>query len=174
MIEQPSSLPRETGPDWMAYPSAFPWFALRVRSNFERKTALHLRSRGFEEFTPSYKSERLWSDRRKDIDHLLFPGYVFCRFNPNDRLPVLSVPGVVGLAGFGKIPAPVPDHEMDRIRTMVQSGVLMKPWPFLEVGQTVLIERGPLAGIEGILDEVKVQCRLIVSIHLLQRSVSAE
>jgi|SRR5580658_2064569 transcriptional antiterminator NusG len=174
MIQQPGGQPLETSPDWMAYPDAFPWFALRVRSNFERKTSLHLRSRGFQEFTPSYKSERTWSDRKKEIEHILFPGYVFCRFNPNDRLPVLSVPGVVGLVGPGKVPAPIPDHEVESIRAMVQTGVLIKPWPFLEVGQTVLIERGPLAGIEGILDEVKGQCRLIVSIHLLQRSVSAE
>ncbi len=78
------------------------------------------------------------------------------------------------MVGYGKAPTPVPDLEIQRIRTIVQSGLLIKPWPFLEVGQRVLIEHGPLAGIEGILDELKGQCRLIVSIHLLQRSVSAE
>lgn len=151
-----------------------PWFAVRVRSNFERTAQLHLRERGFAEFAPSYKVERVWSDRKKDIDQFLFPGYVFCRVNPQDRLPVLTVPGVVGMVGLGKVPTPIPDDEMDRIHRMVQSGLPLSPWPFLRVGQSVLIERGPLAGLEGILDEMKGRYRLVVSISLLQRAVSAE
>jgi transcriptional antiterminator NusG len=152
----------------------YPWFAVRVRSNHERIAAAHLRERGYEEFSPSWKTERRWSDRTKEMDQFLFPGYVFCRLNPSDRLPVLTAPGVVDLLGFGKIPAPVPDHEIEAIRRMVQSGLLVMPWPFLELGHRVLIERGPLAGVEGILDEVKGKCRLVVSVQLLQRSVSAE
>ncbi|HLG99543.1 MAG TPA: UpxY family transcription antiterminator [Bryobacteraceae bacterium] len=153
---------------------AHPWFAVRVKSNCEKVAELHLADRGYERFAPSYKVERQWSDRKKTIDQFLFPGYVFCRLDPHDRLPVLSVPGVVGLVGFGRIPAPIPDEEIERIQRMVQSGLLVKPWPFLEVGQTVLIERGPLAGMEGILADEKGQCRLVVSVNLLQRSVAAE
>lgn len=150
------------------------WFALRVRSNQERTAALHLRSRGYEEFSPSYKVENEWSDRRKTVDQLLFPGYVFCRLDPQDRLPVLTVPGVVGLVGFGRGPSPIPDYELERVRTMVQSGLLVTPWPYLEAGQTVVLERGPLTGVEGIIEKVKGGLRLVVSISLLQRSVSTE
>jgi transcription antitermination factor NusG len=150
------------------------WFAVRVRSNFERIALSHLRERGFEEFTPSYQAERHWSDRKKKIDQFLFPGYVFCRFNPQNRLPVLTTPGVVDLVGCGKVPVPIPEEEIERVRKMVQSGLLVSPWPYLELGQTVLIERGPLTGMEGILEEVKGKCRLVVSINLLKRSISAE
>ena len=153
---------------------AYPWFAVRVRSNHERVTQAHLRGRGYEEFTPTYRSERRWSDRTRKIDQALFPGYVFCRFDPEDRLPILTVPGVVGLVSFGKVPAPIPVGESERIRRMVQSGLSISPWPFLDVGQPVSIERGPLAGVEGVLAEVKGKGRLIVSINLLRRSVSAE
>jgi transcriptional antiterminator NusG len=155
-------------------PASHAWFAVRVRSNHERISAVHLEERGYEEFTPSYKIERRWSDRKKEIEQLLFPGYVFCRLDPQDRLPVLTAPGVVGLVGCGRVPTAIPDQEIERIRTMVQSGLLVTPWPFLELGQTVLIEHGPLAGVEGILEEVKGKCRLIVSINLLRRSVGAE
>ncbi len=81
-----------------------PWFALRVRSNYERVTVTHLRERGYEQFAPSYKIEKRWSDRTKQIDQFLFPGYLFCRFDPNDRLPILTAPGVVDVVGFGKTP----------------------------------------------------------------------
>lgn len=151
-----------------------PWFALRVRSNHERVAALHLKDRGFEEFSPTFKTERQWSDRKKQIDQFLFPGYVFCRLNPEDRLPVLTIPGAVGLVGFGKGPVSIPENEIESVRKMVGAGLLVGPWPFLAAGQTVVIDRGPLQGVEGIIQEVKKSFRLVVSVHLLQRSVSAE
>ena len=151
-----------------------PWFALRVRSNYERITVTHLRERGYEEFAPSYKVERRWSDRTKQIDRFLFPGYIFCRFDPNERLPILTAPGVVDVVGFGKTPEPIPHTEIQRVRTMVDSGLMVTPYPYVQVGQAVLIERGPLTGVEGILVEVKGKVRLVVSVNLLQRSVSAE
>jgi len=151
-----------------------PWFALRVLSNRERVVHLHLRARGFDDYTPCYKQDRQWFDRVKSTEIPLFPGYVFCRLNPHDRLPVLSVPGVVGLVGFGRIPSPIPEHEMERVRRLVDSGFLVTPCPFLQVGDLVLIERGPLAGLEGILLRAKGQFRIVVSITLLQRSISAE
>jgi transcription antitermination factor NusG len=135
--------------------SACSWFAVRVRSNCERVSATHLRERGYDQFAPSYRSERRWSDRIKEIEQYLFPGYIFCRFDPADRLRVLTAPGVVDLVGFGKTPERIPDEEIERVRRMVESGLLVSPHPFLNVGQTVLIERGPLTGMEGILVEVK-------------------
>ena len=151
-----------------------PWFAVRVRSNYERVTAIHLRERGYEEFVPRFQVERRWTDRRKRVDQFLFPGYVFCRINVEQRLPVLTTPGVVGLVGFGKTPTPIPEKEIQGIRTMLQAGLPVTPWPFLQVGQHVVIERGPLEGVEGILEQVKGKFRLVVSICLLQRSISAE
>lgn len=151
-----------------------PWFAVRVRSNRERIVGLHLKERGYEEYSPTYSVEQQWSDRKKIIDRFLFPGYVFCRLDPSLRLPVLTVPGVVGLVGVGKTPMPIPTHEMERVRSLVQSGLLVTPWPYLKLGDLVLIERGPLAGLEGILQRVKGKYRIVVSINLLQRSVSAE
>jgi transcriptional antiterminator NusG len=150
------------------------WYALRVRSNQERIAAVHLNQRGYEQFAPSVKSERRWSDRKKEIDQYLFPGYVFCRFDPQDRRAVITAPGVVDLVGFGRSPEPIPNQEIERVRRMVESGLLVQPYPFLNVGQTVLIERGPLVGLEGVLVEVKGKLRLVVSVNLLQRSVSAE
>jgi transcription antitermination factor NusG len=151
-----------------------PWFALRLRSNYERIAAVHLRERGYEPFAPSYRVERRWSDRTKKIDQFLFPGYIFCRFDPNDRLPVLTVPGIVDVVGFGKSPQHIPDDEIERVRRMVESGLPVAPYPYMQVGQAVLIEQGPLAGVEGVLVQVKGKTRLVVSVNLLQRSVSAE
>ena len=136
--------------------------------------AEQLRLRNFEEFAPTFKSNRQWTDRKKVIEQFLFPGYVFCRLNPEKASPVLMIRGVANLVGFGEGPVPIDDIEIERVRRMVNSGLLITPWPNLAIGQRVIIERGPLAGIEGVLESLKGVCRIVVSIDLLKRSVSAE
>ena len=148
------------------------WFAVRVKSRAEKAVAMMARNKGFEEFLPLYASRNRWSDRTKSVEMPLFPGYVFCRLNPERRLPVLTIPGVLHFVGIGKTPFPVADAEVAAIRRAVACGLSAEPWPFLEVGQRVRLERGPLAGIEGILLEACKEQRLIVSVTLLQRSVA--
>ncbi|MDQ2899809.1 MAG: NusG-like protein [Acidobacteriota bacterium] len=162
------------GSEHSSQPGLFPWFALRIRSRFEKTSATILRSKGFEEFSPSYRSKRTWSDRVKELDLPLFPGYMFCRFNPLDRFPILSTPGVVAIVGIGKIPRPVEDHEIEQVQAILESGIPAQPWPFLEIGQKVRISEGSLTGLEGFLVNFKNSFRLVVSVTLLQRSVAVE
>jgi transcription antitermination factor NusG len=150
------------------------WYAVRVRSRFEFVTAEALRERGYEEFLPAYRSKRYWSDRVKEIDMPLFPGYVFCRFDAADPYRVLNSPGVVHIVSAGKRPLPVEENEVVHIQAICRSGLPVQPWPFLRVGRRIRLERGPLAGLEGIVLEMKAACRIVASLTILQRSVAAE
>ena len=151
-----------------------PWFAIRVKSNFEKTASQILHQKGYTQFLPTYRTRNRWSDRIKTVERPLFPGYLFCRFDQQDRLPILVTPGVVNVVGIGKTPMPIPEVEIEAVQAMVRSGLLTTPWPFVSVGQKLVIERGPLSGVEGILQEVKNRYRFIVSVNLLQRSVAAE
>ena len=151
-----------------------PWFALQVKSRYENSVATHLAGKGYEWFLPLLKSRRRWSDRIKEIEQPLFPGYVFCRFDPLARLSILITPGVIRIVGIGKAPVPIEETEITNIQTIVKLGLPSQPWPFLHVGTTVRIECGPLAGLEGILLELKGRHRLVLSVTLLQRSVAVE
>jgi len=154
--------------------SPFPWFAVRVKSNCERTVATLLEQRGYQRFLPTCKVRTHWSDRIKSADRILFPGYVFCSFNPSCRLPILSTPGVLHVVGVGKEPAAVPEGEMRALWTTLQSSAAVGPWPYLQSGDWVVVERGALAGVEGIVTHFKGGYRLVVSITLLQRSIAAE
>jgi transcription antitermination factor NusG len=153
---------------------ATPWHAIRVRSRFEYTTSTLLHDKGFEQFLPVYRSRRRWSDRVKEVDMPLFPGYVFCRFDASAPLRVLNTPGVVHIVSAGRTPIPVDESEISALQDMCCSGLPLQPWPYLEVGRSVCVERGPLAGTEGVVIEMKGQFRLVVSISMLQRSVAAE
>ncbi len=150
----------------------FPWYVLRVRPHFERVVSLSLRQKGYEEFVPWYRVRRRWSDRVKEVDFPLFPGYVFCRFDPLDRLPILQTPGVVGIVSFGREPAPVDECEMQAIMRVVNAQRRVEPWPFLRIGQRVRLVGGSLDGLEGYLVEIKKDRRLVVCVTLLQRAVA--
>ncbi len=152
-----------------------PWFALQVKPRREKVIATILRNKGFEQFLPLYVSRRAWSDRIAKVEVPLFPGYVFCRFDPErPRLPIVTTPGVMDVVGIGGRPAPIAEQEIEVIQTIVSSGRAALPWPYLEVGKRVRIERGALAGVEGVLVETKKQHRVVVSVSLLQRSVAVE
>ena len=156
-------------------PDQLPWYALRIQSRLASLASTTLRGKGYEEFSPLYRSRRRWSDRTKELELPLFPGYLFLRFDVSDRLvPILTTPGVIGIVGIGKTPAPVDLDEIEAIRVILRSGLAAQPWPSLRVGSKVYIERGPLAGLEGIITNTDKVYRLIVSVSLLQRSVAVE
>jgi transcription antitermination factor NusG len=150
------------------------WFALYVRSHFEKATEQCLRGKGYQAFSPFYQTRRRRSDRTKVLELPLFPGYVFCCFDAHKRLPILTTPGVVNVVGAGNVPEPILLSEILSLRTVAESGQPVQPWPFLRQGQRVRIEAGPLAGAEGALVSVKDQLKLVLSITLLQRSMAVE
>jgi transcription antitermination factor NusG len=157
-----------------ATPKPLPWYGVRVRSRHEQVASIVLRSKGYEPFAPSYKVRRRWSDRIKETEAPLFSGYLFCRLDCGNRLPVLTATGVVGIVGIGKTPAPIEEREIEAIRTVIKSGLPARPWPFVHQGDRVRVEYGPLRGVEGIVTSVEDQQRLVVSVSLLQRSIAVE
>ena len=150
------------------------WYALQVRSRKESYVASHVLGQGFECLLPTYKSVRQWSDRKKELEQPLFPGYLFCRFDFHYRRPLITIPGVLQILGNGRIGIPVSDDEINALRLAVTSGIAKQPWPYLEVGQRVRVNYGMLSGLEGILVNVKGNHRVVLSVTLLQRSVAME
>jgi transcription antitermination factor NusG len=133
-----------------------------------------LEGQGLECFLPKYKSIRQWSDRKKEVEQPLFPGYIFCRFAYADRRAAVMTPGVLGVVGCGKTPTPVDNKEIEAIQLAVSSDIPRQPWPFLELGERVRIRTGKLAGLEGILVQFKGNHRIVLSVTLLQRAVALE
>jgi len=151
------------------------WYALKVVTRLARNASIMLTEKGYETFLPSYSSTRQWSDRSKRIELPLFPGYLFCRFDVMERLlPILTTPGVLSILGAGRTPIAIPNSEVEAIKTVVRSGRDVQPCPEFPAGSIVLIEKGPLAGLKGVALEVGNGCRIVVSVPLLQRYVSAE
>ena len=136
--------------------------------------AAHLEGQGYECLLPLYKSSRKWSDRVKEVEQPLFPGYLFCRFDFQNRRPLIVTPGVLQIVGIGKTPTPIADAEIAAVQLAQASGLPTQPWPYIEVGERVRVNYGTLNGLEGILINFKGNHRVVLSVTLLQRSVAME
>jgi transcription antitermination factor NusG len=150
------------------------WYAAYTSANHEKRVAEQLGLRDVEHFVPLYSSVRRWKDRRVVIQLPLFPGYVFVRIALSNRLRVLQVPGVANLVSFDGKPAPLPQREVEALRTSLDASVRIQPHPYLTVGRRVRIRSGPLSGVEGFLTRKKNLSRLVISLDLISRSVAVE
>jgi len=150
------------------------WYALRTKARHEKVASEYLRNRGLEVFLPSYKSRRLWSDRIKVVDLPLFDGYFFCRLGADEELIARSAPGVLYILSQGGHPAVVPQNEIEAVRLVMAQGLAASPARYLKEGVRVRMRDSAFDGLEGRLERVKSRCRLVLSIHLLQRSVAFE
>ena len=177
VIAHTISLPGSgVGPvDTAAGPSvAGHWFAIWTRSRHESSVRQQLTGKGIEAFLPTVTRWSRWKDRKKRIDWPLFPGYCFARFDVAETLPVLTCSGVVALVSFEGRPAPIPEHEIESVRTLVESELRFDPCPLVREGSLVEVVRGPLRGVVGRLVRKGSHARLVLSVGLIGQGVTVE
>ena len=150
------------------------WYAVAVKPRHDKAVCRTLENKGYEAIAPLYMKRYRQASRWRESELPLFPGYVFCRFNAQARLPILMTPGVIQVLGAGRVPTPVDEAEMASLQTALELQLHLRPYPFLETGQHVRIKEGPLAGIEGVVVDLKPNLRIVLSITLLQRSILLE
>ena len=153
------------------------WFALYVQVNREKEVSKRLEQKALECFLPLMEcwSKRL--DRRKRIHTPLFPGYVFIHtvLDNYTAVNIVKTPGALNLIRNSEGPLPIPSYQIDNLKTVLCSSQPVSVHPYLKEGALVRVTRGPLAGCVGILNRVDPKKgRLIVSVDIIQKSVSVE
>ncbi|WP_347273792.1 UpxY family transcription antiterminator [Candidatus Kuenenia sp.] len=152
------------------------WFAVHTRSRHEKQVDSFLREKNISSFLPLVKTISRRRDRKKFIDVPLFPGYLFVNITLDNLYEIKSTRGVVRIIGDGEgfIPSPIPDAEINNLKTLINSNVAIDPYKYLQKGTKVRVVSGPLIGLEGLLVKRKTNYRVVVSIDILQKSTSAE
>ena len=150
-----------------------PWQVLHVLSNHERRVAQHLVVRSVEHYIPFYREKVKWSDRTKIAERPLFSGYVFARFTPQSRIAVISTPGVLHLLGDEERNL-VSSEELTKIREGLEAGIPLRPHGGLAVGMRVRVRGGVFAGAEGVITELRKQCKVILALAAIRQCFSLE
>jgi transcriptional antiterminator RfaH len=125
------------------------WAVLRSKPRREPLAAQAVESRGVECYLPRRPGTRAWGSA-----HLLFPGYLFARVEPesDDLLRIRSVPGVAYVLPRVGQPALLPDVLIDTIRSRereVFSGAARRAF---NRGDRVVVASGPFKWVEGLFD----------------------
>jgi transcription antitermination factor NusG len=151
--------------------SSFSWFALKVNTRSESLASKALTNRGYETFSPTHPERRRYTDRFKIVDVPVFPGYVLVRWDKGgSRVPILSSPAVQHFVCFGGQPATVPEQVVTDIRRMLTNDA--RPVSYPRCGDKVRVETGLLSGVEGMYVRRATRGQLVVSVHLIERSVA--
>ncbi len=151
-----------------------PWYAIWTRSRHEQVVRDQLERKGYDAFLPTIPRWSRWKDRKKKVDWPLFPGYCFARFDPRERLPILTCTGIVSIVSFDGEIAPIPDVEIDGIRRLVESDLQFDPCPLIREGMMVEVVHGPLQGVVGRLTRKGAHARLMLAVDLIGQAVSVE
>lgn len=150
------------------------WYALRTRSRHEKRVWAQVDRQGIEAFLPLIDRRSRWKDRTVKVQFPLFPGYCFVRFAWQDRVRVVSAPGVVEVLAVGGHDVPIAEAEIEGVRRLVTSTLPVDPYPFLEPGMPVEVRRGPLHGLRGFLVRKATRARLVIAVSLICQGASVE
>jgi transcription antitermination factor NusG len=170
LIESPSAMESCSGD----YFCGAHWFAVWTKSRQEKVAAAMIGSLGVTNFLPLKSESRQWSDRKQTVNVPLFSGYLFVKMNVSDgsKLRVLQVPGVAGFVGNSHGPLPIPEDQIEAVRTVVERRIECTVHPLLKEGDRVRVVRGPLVGMEGRLVRANSLTRLVISISMIHRSLA--
>ncbi len=147
-------------------------YAVYTRSRYEKKSAFLLNEQGIEAYVPLRRVLRQWSDRRKLVFEPVIHSYVFVKANKMLYEKVLGIEGVVRYIYFGGKPAPIPDRQIETMKTVVGTDLEIECTPdCLKPGMHVIVTEGPLAGMEGELVLFRGKQKVAVRIQAIQQVI---
>lgn len=150
------------------------WYALYLRSRYEKVAHAELLEKGIESFLPMIEEVRVWSDRKKRVQMPLFRSYLFVRTDLHDRVSILQTDGVVHFVGIRSVPSPIPDDQIAWIKIVIAQPQRVKREPNLATGKRVRVVAGPFTGVEGVITKVRGNARLVINLDAIAQAISVD
>lgn len=155
------------------------WLALWTKSRAEKAVSRNLEAVGVVGWLPSLPVRRRWSDRWKTVDVPLFPGYVFARSSARTWSALLGLPGVLAVVRQGKLPAWIHEDQIAELKfgveRMLASGSIderPEVVEFVGIGDRVRVDDGPMAGLVGVVREIRGSRRILIGLEQIGKGVS--
>jgi len=150
------------------------WYAIGIRSKYEKKSFEQLRSKGVDAYLPLIEEMHIWSDRRKKVIEPLFRGYLFVKTDLQNRIDILQTDGVIRFIGSGNRPTVIPEEQMEWVRTAAGQPSTTKRESYPALGERVMVVAGALQGVQGIIIRIKDSYRLVVSVECICQCFSVD
>jgi len=149
------------------------WYAVYVRSRYEKKVHQYLREKGLSSFLPLIETIRQWSDRKKRVEEPLVRGYVFVNIDYHkEHVHVLETDGVVKFIGIGKTPSVISERDIDWLKRLVhEPDAIGETVNSIPVGKKVRVLAGPFKDMEGVVKKEGREERLVVYFESIMQGV---
>ena len=146
-----------------------PWFVLHVKPRTEKKVMTYLERYNCFRHLPVWIKITKVQRRKVRRELPLFPGYVFTRLSPDERLAVLRTNLIVRT-----ISVPHPREMIHQLRQIARAGraaPLIRPAHPFKKGDYVRVAAGPLRGTEGYVKYEGAQASLCLNVEILGAAV---
>ncbi len=152
-----------------------PWYVIQTRSRFEKKCTNYLIKCGVSAYLPLTKKKNVWSDRIKEVEVPLFPGYLFIQFSENERYKILNTPGIVRFVSFGGKYATVNSKHLEAIKIAISTNFELEVIDTtFEPGQEVLITSGPFKDNYAQIIRHNGKGKLLLSLYSIGKGIVLE
>jgi transcription antitermination factor NusG len=152
------------------------WFVIWAESRAEKKVAQRMNDLGLSAWLPVVKERHRWSDRWKEVELPLFPGYLFARAANADWSRILRTPGVLTVITERGKPALLADSFIAGLREAIgRDGVVAEPVAEdvdYAPGDEVIVQEGALRGVRGIVRERRGGRQLVLWVAEIGRGVA--
>lgn len=152
------------------------WLVVWTESRAEKKVVSRASAQGIECWLPATTQRHRWSDRWKEVVLPLFPGYLFVRNDASVLTRLLRTPGVLSVVKAGDKPALLSEGYIASLRQAVESAHLAaEPVENVHEYNTndeIIVQEGPLAGLRGVVRQLRGASQLVVWIAEIGRGVA--
>ena len=159
------------------------WYVVHTYSGYENKVASNIittvENRSLQDLikevkVPTEIVTELKDDKEKQVEHKLYPGYVFVKMVYTDETwyVVRNIRGCTGFVGPSSKPVPLTEEEVYRMGVETRSVDVS-----YQVGDSVRIIDGPLEDFVGTVEELDVDknyVRVVVSMFGRETPVELE
>ncbi len=162
------------------------WYVVHTYSGYERKVKESLQNRidaeGVQDrfgdvLIPSETVVEMKKGKKRTGTRSFFPGYLLVQMEMDEKTwhLVRHTPKVTGFVG-GKSPAPIPESEVEEIKSQMAEGRLKpKPKVTFAEGENVRVTDGPFSNFNGIVESIKPdKGKVVVLVSIFGRATPVE
>jgi len=151
-------------------PSDLPqWFVCHTMPRCEKKFAALMAREHIAHYLPLIKSTRRYADGNKHFTKPLFPGYVFAEIIPAQKNRIYQRDLLVRTIWVEDQARLL--RQIEEIKIIIASGLKITLQPLLKKGRPVRIAAGPLAGLQGMVDNPDDPRGIVVAVDVLQQGL---
>lgn len=150
------------------------WYVVYTKPRQEAVAQENLERQSYEVYLPLIAQPRRQRGRWRQCIEPLFPRYLFVRLSLgcDDIGPIRYTTGVSNLVRFADALALVDDHIVESLkrRTDCATGLHLPKAAVFEPGDSVVMDDGPLAGVEAIFQAETSSERVVILLTLLGKN----